>query len=279
MKKKYQYAIMQGRLLPRFNNRYQAFPLNYWKGEFHIAKEMGFDFVEFIFDYNDFQSNPLFSSSGIKEISKVVKESRVGVRSVCADYFMEAPLHVTDNKHSLKILKELITYCAKLEIKDIIIPCVDQSSLKNYQDIELFTKSLKQILPLAKDFSINLNLETDLGPKPFSELIRYLDSDIIKVNYDTGNSASLGYDMQEEFSMYGDKISILHIKDRVFQGGSVELGKGDTKFNLLQELLSKNSHINKITLQASRQLNYIEDMNGVKSQFNFIKKIIEENQE
>ena len=77
MKKKYQYAIMQGRLLPRFNNRYQAFPLNYWKGEFLIAKEMGFDFDEFIFDYTDFQSNPLFSSSGIKEISKVVKESRV----------------------------------------------------------------------------------------------------------------------------------------------------------------------------------------------------------
>ena len=87
MKKKYQYAIMQGRLLPRFNNRYQAFPLNYWKGEFHIAKEMGFDFVEFIFDYNDFQSNPLFSSSGIKEISKVVKSVYLNDGSLISTYF------------------------------------------------------------------------------------------------------------------------------------------------------------------------------------------------
>ena len=43
-------GIMQGRLLPRYKGRYQAHPVNYWQAEFYIAKEMGFDQIEFILD-------------------------------------------------------------------------------------------------------------------------------------------------------------------------------------------------------------------------------------
>ena len=44
------FGIMQGRLLPKFKNRFQAHPLGYWKNEFTIAKEIGLSYIEFILD-------------------------------------------------------------------------------------------------------------------------------------------------------------------------------------------------------------------------------------
>ena len=38
---------------------------------------------------------------------------------------------------------------------------------------------------------------------------------MIKVNYDSGNSASLGYDPTDEFAAYGERVGSVHIKDRV----------------------------------------------------------------
>ena len=46
---------------------------------------------------------------------------------------MEAPIHSNDNMvvdKSLNILNNLIDNAAILNVKDIVIPCVDQSSLK-----------------------------------------------------------------------------------------------------------------------------------------------------
>jgi len=50
---------MQGRLLPKFQGRYQAHPKGFWQKEFEIAKEIGLDCIEFILDFNDAEDNPL----------------------------------------------------------------------------------------------------------------------------------------------------------------------------------------------------------------------------
>ena len=71
MRKKilYELGIMQGRLLPKYKNRFQAFPKYSWSFEFNIAKKLGFKFIEFIFDYEDFIENPLFQKKGLKKFS------------------------------------------------------------------------------------------------------------------------------------------------------------------------------------------------------------------
>ena len=71
MRKKilYELGIMQGRLLPKYKNRFQAFPKYSWSFEFNIAKKLGFKFIEFIFDYEDFLENPLLSKKGLKKFS------------------------------------------------------------------------------------------------------------------------------------------------------------------------------------------------------------------
>ena len=85
-------GVMQGRLLPKYEGRYQAHPVAYWQVEFSKAAEFGLDCIEFILDYNDSEKNPLMTPDGCKEIKAVFARTGVKVLSVCADYFMEEPL-------------------------------------------------------------------------------------------------------------------------------------------------------------------------------------------
>lgn len=269
-------GIMQGRLLPRYENRYQSHPLNYWQAEFYIARDLGFDQIEFILDYNDYEKNPLIKKGGIAEIKSIIKETGVQLKSICADYFMEAPFHSKEQKKSEKVLKQLLINASKLNIIDIVIPCVDQSTLKNKDDVDLFVKSIKKVLPLAEKYSININFETDLNPKKFKQLLERFNSKYIKVNYDIGNSAALGYNPINEFKAYGTYVSDLHIKDRVLNGGSVLLGTGNADFISIFKELKKYKFKGNIIMQASRTEEYITDLKNVKKQKKFISKFIKE---
>ena len=226
-------GVIQGRLLPKYRGRYQAHPIGYWEDEFEIAASLGLDLIEFILDYNDYEDNPLMSVSGCKEIKEISNQSGVHVKTVCADYFMEAPLH-SDDLHvatlSAAVLRELILNSQTIGITDIIIPLVDQSSLATLESRDRFISALTPFLSDLEAQDINLNLETDLGPSEFIQLLAQIDSKRVTVNYDTGNSAGLGYDPDQEFAAYGPQITDIHIKDRVKGGPSVCLGQGSADF-------------------------------------------------
>lgn len=268
------FGIMQGRLLPKYQGRYQAHPVGYWQNEFEIAKGLGLNLIEFILDFDQHDVNPLMTDEGIDEIAALVEQTGVGVKSVCADYFMEAPLHSGNSTvadQSSVILQKLLKNSAVIGIKDIVIPCVDQSSIKTDSDTDRFVTRLTPILDDAAKYNVNIALETDLAPHPFLELLNMFDSENIKVNYDTGNSASLGYNPLEEFSYYGNKISDIHIKDRQLHGGSVPLGSGDADFNSFFQALSKISFDGIFIMQAYRDDEGVEIF---KKQFEWFKKIM-----
>ncbi len=270
----YSIGVMQGRLLPKFQNRYQAHPLHYWQAEFHIAKELGFNQIEFILDYNDYKDNPLMTKQGIKNIQQIIQQTGVTVKSICADYFMEAPLHSKHQKYSEKVLQKLIKNAKKLNVIDIVIPCVDQSTLKDEKDTNKFVKSINKILPIVEKANININFETDLSPHKFKSLLKKFNSKNIKVNYDIGNSAALGYAPLEEFKAYGEHISDLHIKDRVLNGGSVKLGTGNANFKTVFKLLKKYNFSGNIIMQAAKDESYISDLLMIKEQKKMISKYI-----
>jgi len=264
-------GVMQGRLLPKYNGRYQAHPLGYWQDEFAIASEIGFEYIEFILDYDDAVSNPLMNANGLKEIIRKVTETEVGVRSVCADYFMEAPLHhINDTiaEISLEILKRLMQNSKELGIVDIVITCVDQSSLSDTFAKKRFVSKLLPMQDLAEKLSLNLCLETDLGPDAFGSILHEFTSNRITVNYDTGNSASLGYNPVEEFESYGSRISDIHIKDRKLNSGSVLLGTGDTNFTSFLKVLSTIKYDGPFIMQAYRD---DEGIAITKQQYNWVK--------
>jgi len=246
---------MQGRLLPKYEGRYQAHPIGYWQQEFFIAKTLGLDCIEFILDYNDSEKNPLLSQTGCDQIKQLSKETGVGVVSVCADYFMQAPLHsdnVLEAERSGIILNRLLEHAAQLGVRDVVIPCVDESSLGEQKAIDQFEARLARHLDLAESCQVNMSLETDLNPSSFAALLERLDHPRVTVNYDIGNSASLGYDYKEELDAYGIRISDIHIKDRKRSGGSVPLGTGDANIPGFFRKLSQFNYSGPFIMQTYR---------------------------
>ena len=248
-------GVIQGRLVEKFQGRYQAHPIGYWQREFSIAKKIGLDMIEFILDYNDSEINPLMSTSGIKEIAKISKNTGISVNTICADYFMEAPLQSKDreiSEMSVAVMKRLLKNAAQLGVTDIVVPCVDHSSLKKKDEINLFIDKLSQLIPYAEKEGINFSLETDLDPQSFVELLDCFDSDRVTVNYDIGNSAALGYDSIEELDAYGSRITDIHIKDRILGGGPVLLGTGDADFDKFFNKLAEFNYKGPFIMQAYR---------------------------
>jgi len=246
---------MQGRLLPKYRGRYQAHPVGYWQEEFALALEMGLDCIEFILDFNDAELNPLLRPRGLDEILRLSEKTGVEVHTICADYFMEAPLHHTNPEvasHSQAILRRLLHNGQILGLTDMVIPCVDQSSMRDEPAQDRFVERLRPLVTEAEAAGINLSLETDLAPSAFADLLGRFDSPRVTVNYDTGNSAALGFDPAEELACYGEHVSDIHIKDRIFGGGSVVLGTGDTQFERFFEALVPLNYEGPFILQAYR---------------------------
>ncbi len=265
-------GVMQGRLLPKYKGRYQAHPVGYWQEEFKIASLYNLYCIEFILDYNLFEKNPLMSDDGIEEIKRQVDEHGVKVESICADYFMNKSFHDIDIeivKESEIVMCMLLKNCYNLNIKNIVIPCVDNSSLKTEDDIKRFVLNTQRIADLAEKYDINLSLETDLNPINFSQLLSELKSSKFTVNYDTGNSASLGYNVTEEFSAYGNRITDIHIKDRKYEGGPVMLGEGNVDFESFFDALKNICYDGLIIMQAYRD---DEGLEVFEKQLSFINK-------
>jgi len=248
-------GVMQGRLLPKYKGRYQAHPVGYWQDEFRVAKELGLDHVEFILDFNNVEENPIIKKGGIDEIQLLSEQTGVTVKTICADYFMEAPLHSTnkiESELSQQIMTRLLNSSKELDITDVVVPCVDQSTLADQSALDRFVEKLMPMVALADRYEINISLETDLAPQPFAELLDRFDSNCVTVNYDIGNSAALGYDLIEELDAYGHKITDIHIKDRVLNGGSVVLGDGAADFNCFFNKIKEFNYQGPYIMQAYR---------------------------
>jgi len=264
-------GAIQGRLLPKYKGRYQAHPVGYWEDEFPIANQLGLDCIEFILDFNDAEINPLLRSGGVDEILAISEKTGVIAKTVCADYLMEAPLHSESNdiaETSEEVLRRLIHSSAALGATDIVIPCVDQSSLEDDKAVDRFVTRLTPILELAENKNVNLSLECDLPPAPFYDLLHRFDTARLTVNYDIGNSAALGYDAVEELDAYGERITDIHIKDRVLDGGSVVLGTGNANFERFFDKLKSFDYTGPFLMQAYRD---DEGLSVFKEQLEWVK--------
>ena len=177
------------------------------------------------------------------------------VKSICADYFMDCPLVGTPSalrEERAARLEWLISICPDLHIGRIVLPFVDGSRISGGRDAEDALRVLNQVLPEAARCGVELHLETDLNPPAFKSFLDEIRDPAIKVNYDCGNSGSLGYSPAEEFAAYGDRIGSFHIKDRILGGGTVPLGAGSVDFSALRQELIDIAYQGDFVMQVAR---------------------------
>ena len=268
----FSYGVMQGRLSKIIDNKIQAFPKKHWRLEFSRAKKLGLKSIEWTLDYKDLYKNPILTYRGRKEIKQISKKYKIKINSLTGDCFMQKPFwKIKNNQKLLFDLKNIINSCKKLNIKFIVIPLVDNGSIKNNIEKKNLINSCNKIIKYLIKSNLKLVFESDLPPKKLKNFISNFNKALFGINYDVGNSAALGYDIDDEFKCYGKYISNIHIKDRLKNGKTIRLGEGNANFKKLFKNLKKIRYTNDLILQTARSKTN-HHMNEVRINLNYLKK-------
>lgn len=274
MSKLSKIGVMQGRLSPIINGRIQSFPIETWQDEIKIAAQNDFQLMEWTIDYNHFYENPLLSQPEKEKIKGLISKYKLQIPSLTCDFMMERPLWKMRNQEKIsKLIDDFLQVCeasVEIGIKILVIPLVDNGSLES--EVEIF--NLHNFLSLQSSFlikkGIRIAFESDYEPHELKKLIIKFDPNIYGINYDIGNSASLGFDVEKEFFSYGDRIINVHVKDRVLKGGTISFGQGNADFEKVFLGLNKLRYSGNYILQGARASNG-DHLGEINIQRNFVE--------
>ena len=248
-------GFMQGRLCDMVNGQIQAFPWDDWQNEFKEAYRIGIHNMEWTLDQENLYDNPLMVESGREEIKRLSSTYNVDVISLTGDCFMQAPFWKASGSLGASLIEDfraIVKACSILNIKIIVVPLVDNGSLES----QLQEDKLVEILLLENQSLVNLGVtisfESDFSATNLQRFIKRLPSKSFGINYDIGNSASLGYEVNNEFLHYGDRVTNVHVKDRPLGGTTTPLGSGAADFEAVFKNLSEYKYQGNYILQTAR---------------------------
>ena len=243
-------GFMQGRLSDLINGRIQTFPEQNWELEFSIARENRLPIMEWTIDTLTFSKNPLVNRNQVEDITPISSLNRVSIPSVTCDYYMENPHWGSNDRDIEGDLRRIIEAMPKIGASILVVPLVDNASIATNQNMDLmFFKNLKDIL-LASN--VRIAFELDLDPTGAKRFIESFENAYYGINYDIGNSASLGFDPEAEISSYGNRIINVHVKDRLLGGHTVPLGSGNANFKKVVEQLTLVDYRGNFIMQTAR---------------------------
>ena len=248
-------GFMQGRLSPILNDRIQEFPWNNWREEFHIAASLGFRLMEWTLDQDRLYESPLMTQVGQREIRKLSGDYGVSIPSLTGDCFMQSPfwkLSGAKKKDRQNDLICILDGCANVGISQVVIPLVDDGSIDSNEQLKILLDFLHEKETSISDRGIQIVFESDLGPDELKAFIGNFSPKNFGINYDIGNSAALGFDVEKELHAYGDRILNVHVKDRILGGTTVPLGDGNADFTKVFSQLATIGYHGNYILQTAR---------------------------
>ena len=248
-------GFMQGRLSPMENGKIQSFPWKYWQEEFFLSSQINLPLMEWTLDQEGLYSNPLLAPEGQKEILRLSKKFNLSIPSLTGDCFMQEPFWKA-KKEKRKILENdfsnIIKASNEIGIKFIVVPLVDNGAVENEMQNEILVSFLESLHPLLDALEIKILFESDFSPNELKTFILQFNPNYFGINYDIGNSASLGHNPIDEFSAYGAHILNVHIKDRLYLGSTVPLMQGDANFEQIFTLLDQFNYKGNCIFQTAR---------------------------
>ena len=160
-------------------------------------------------------------------------------------------------------LRKIISSASTIGADILVIPLVDNGSIENKFEFNLLKDTITSLYDLLELKKVKIAFESDFSPANLSDFIKVYNKKFVGINYDTGNSACLGFDPVEEFRNYGERIINVHIKDRKINGGTVRLGEGDTKFKEVFDFFNFSDYAGNYIMQTARSKNnnHIEELN------------------
>jgi len=251
-------GFMQGRLSEPVGNRIQAFPWDNWRDEFQTARRYGFGIMEWTLDQERILMSPRMSAGGVDEIRNLCGGFRISIPSLSGDFIMQAPFYKVSGRERLArldVLGAVVEACADIGIGLLVVPLVDGGQLCKSREVESLRSGLDQIAPVLNASGVVLAFESDFAPAQLASLIGQYPVGRFGITYDTGNSASLGFDSNQEIAAYGNRIVNVHVKDRILGGGSVPLGTGNANLPSALGCLRNADYQGNLILQTARAEN------------------------
>jgi len=272
----YSLGFMQGRLSPIVGGKIQAFPVQHWRDEFELAQANGWEIMEWTIDQDKFEDNPVMTEGGRQGVHELMRSCRLSIPSATADFVMQAPFYKavdTEYDRLLDQLRRFLINAVTIGIRHIVVPLVDNGHISSQEEELKLRKGLVQLEEVLLANRQTIVFESDFPPKQLYRFISRFPRSLYGINYDTGNSSSLGFDVQEEFEAYGQYIENIHIKDRIYQGTTVPLGEGDTDFKRFFEQLIKLNYKGNLIFQTARAEddNHVEVLNHYRD---YIEQVI-----
>jgi L-ribulose-5-phosphate 3-epimerase len=248
-------GFMQGRLSAMVDGKIQAFPWDEWREEFPRAKALGLTRMEWTIDQDRLRDNPFTTGSGQAEIRDLSRQNALRVASLTGDCFMQAPFWKANGDAQKALVADLdlvLASCTTLGAEFIVIPLVDNGKIENTeQEAALLHVLLERSASLSSQ-GVKIVFESDSPPAALAQFIGKLPGEVFGINYDIGNSASLGYDCTEEISAYAPRILNVHVKDRLRGGTTVPLGTGAAELGRAIRLIERSGYAGQYILQTAR---------------------------
>lgn len=248
-------GFMQGRLSPLVDGKIQAFPASCWQAEFESAKRNGFSLMEWTLDQDGLYLNPLLTTSGQAEIRELRQAHGIAISSLTGDCFMQSPFWKAQGPAREALLQDfraVAQACSAVGIVMMVVPLVDNGRLDNREQEDLLVDTLQKESAFLAALGVKVVFESDFGPDELARFMARLAPARFGINYDIGNSASLGMDPVAEISAYGERILNVHIKDRVLGGTTVPLGTGNANFDQVFAALARAGYQGTYILQTAR---------------------------
>jgi L-ribulose-5-phosphate 3-epimerase UlaE len=269
------FGLMQGRLVTsERKGMIQYFPKNTWKKELKIFKQNKIRFIEWVANYENLKSNPIFNKKKLKVIIKHCKENFVKIRAIDAQFFVKLPFFlgpVKEKKKKFRLLKKILINSQLINIKYFIIPALENATLDSFQKIECFIKQIKYLIKYLNKKNFIL-IEADLSPKILLKVVNKINSNRVGINYDTGNSAGKGFSFNME-KKYFKFVKNIHLKDKKYNGLSIRLGCGDYDFKNFFQFLRQIKYDGDFSFQAARSIEN-KNLEEYIINYNFIKNYV-----
>lgn len=230
--------MMQGRTLPYNLNLIQSHSEIYYELEFILLRELNVQYMEYIIGDN----NSLSNFRNKDRLNLILKQTNIKINSVILNIFLNKNIYCMDYE---KYIYEIYKIAKILNIRNIVIPLLEESSLKKI-------KTFKINKNLFKD--IQILVETDLNCRDTYDLISY---DNFNLCYDIGNATFNKFDLNE-LKIFKDKICEIHLKDKDHEGNNVKFGDGIVDFkNSLKKI---NTYFN-----SKKVPKVLESMQNIKN--------------
>ena len=256
-------GILQGRLTPSPDGSIQFFPKDNWEKEFVIAKQLGFDCMEWLIKKESYEENPLR-----RPYRNYLKDTlEIPILSVHGFY--------DKNPHYSSILGNIIEYSSAIGARTVLISFFKDNALKSESDKKLALKQILPALQVYKNTSVRLGIETEMPARELLEFVGSFDHSDVGVYYDIGNMASIGVDVVEEIKFLGNLICGVHVKDRLANGGkTVPLGEGCADFEGAFRALCQVGYKGPFIIQGARVAG-MDDIDLNREYFHFCKDLLQ----